>query len=462
MNLKKFLLVVIAAVTILTSQAQNRVPVFKKGERAAFVGNSITHGGYYHSYIWLYYMTRFPDMPITIMNVGVGGDCAWSMEDRMIYDIFPKKPTYLALTFGMNDTGYYDFYKENAQQLAENNIKRSYESFKRIEKVLLEDKGLIKVLIGSSPYDETAKLKSEIFPKKNEAMQKVVDFQRKAAQENGWGLVDFSRPMMDINQREQAKDSTFSICGDGRIHPDNDGHMVMAYLFLKAQGMANKKVAEVSIDAKKQKLETAENCEVSQLESDGNMLAFNYLAKALPYPLDTISRGWGNRKSQADALKVIPFMKEFDQELLKVSGLQQGYYQLKIDGQLISTFSSDDLQNGINLAKFPNTPQYRQASSIMYLNDERFEIEKRLRDYAWMEFSFLKGKGLLFADNQASIDTIRANWDNPFIRGNFGVYEKAQYPEIREVWQEQMDDIIRKIYEIAQPVNHLIKLSRTN
>lgn len=232
----------------------------------------------------------------------------------------------------------------------------------------------------------------------------------------------------------------------------------MAYLFLKAQGMAGMKVAEVSIDAKKQKLEIAENCEVSQLESDVNMLSFNYLAKALPYPLDTISRGWGNRKSQADALKVIPFMKEFDQELLKVSGLQQGNYQLKIDGQLISTFSSDDLQNGINLAKFPNTPQYRQASTIMYLNNERFEIEKRFRDYAWMEFSFLKGKELLFADNQASIDTIRANWDNPFIRGNFGVYEQAQYPEIREVWQEEMDVIVKMIYSINQPVDHQFKL----
>ena len=30
-----------------------------------FVGNSITHGGHYHSFIWLYYMTRFPDKPIT-------------------------------------------------------------------------------------------------------------------------------------------------------------------------------------------------------------------------------------------------------------------------------------------------------------------------------------------------------------------------------------------------------------
>ena len=38
-------------------QAQITIPRFEEGERVVFVGNSITHGGHYHSFIWLYYMT---------------------------------------------------------------------------------------------------------------------------------------------------------------------------------------------------------------------------------------------------------------------------------------------------------------------------------------------------------------------------------------------------------------------
>jgi hypothetical protein len=34
---------------------------FKKGDRVVFTGNSITDGGHYHSYIWLYYLTHFPN-----------------------------------------------------------------------------------------------------------------------------------------------------------------------------------------------------------------------------------------------------------------------------------------------------------------------------------------------------------------------------------------------------------------
>ena len=38
------------------------------------------------------------------------------------------------------------------------------------------------------------------------------------------------------------------LCGKDRIHPSTDGHLVMAYLFLKAQGLAGKLVADIRID----------------------------------------------------------------------------------------------------------------------------------------------------------------------------------------------------------------------
>ena len=95
-------------------QAQTTIPRFEEGERVVFVGNSITHGGHYHSFIWLYYMTRFPNMPIRIFNGGIGGDTAYDMNKRLDGDIFSKNPTVLMVTFGMNDSGYYEFNGDNA------------------------------------------------------------------------------------------------------------------------------------------------------------------------------------------------------------------------------------------------------------------------------------------------------------------------------------------------------------
>lgn len=167
----------------------------------------------------------------------------------------------------------------------------------------------------------------------------------------------------------------------------------MAYLFLKAQGLAGVEVSDISIDANNKNLLSHRNCKVSKLKKEAGGLSFDYLANSLPYPLDSIPRhGWGNKRSQRDAMDLIPFMKEFNQERLQVTNLEKGHYRLTIDGLFIDNVSSGQLEDGINLADYPNTPQYQQAMKIMYLNEERFEVEKRFREYLWTEYSFLKRK----------------------------------------------------------------------
>src|SRR5882762_3708686 len=104
-----FLFLVLADI----SCAQTIAP-FEKGERIAFVGNSITEMGYYESYIWLYYILHYPGKRITIYNAGIGGDRAKNILDRLDDDVLSKKPTTICLTFGMNDSGYFEFGWANA------------------------------------------------------------------------------------------------------------------------------------------------------------------------------------------------------------------------------------------------------------------------------------------------------------------------------------------------------------
>ena len=188
-NVKVFFLLFLVCTCCNSLCAQSAIPPFKKGERVVFVGNSITHGGHYHSFVWLYYMTRFPNKPITIMNAGIGGESAWDIKDRLDYDVFDRKPTYVTLTFGMNDTGYDIFWKENAKELSEQRIEKSLESFREIEKRLLAENKMTKVLIGGSPYDETTKLNSLLFLHKNDAILKIIDAQRKAAKKKNSLLI---------------------------------------------------------------------------------------------------------------------------------------------------------------------------------------------------------------------------------------------------------------------------------
>ena len=81
--------------------------LFKDGERVCFIGDSITHGDYdrsdYHEFIYLYYLTRFPDRKITIFDRGISGDTSWGTVRRYDQDIAPCKATVSTIMLGMND-----------------------------------------------------------------------------------------------------------------------------------------------------------------------------------------------------------------------------------------------------------------------------------------------------------------------------------------------------------------------
>lgn len=439
-----------------------QVAPFKKGDRVVFTGNSITDGGHYHSYIWLYYMTRFPNERMDFYNAGIGGDVAGQMYQRLDDDVFSHKPTVVTLTFGMNDAGYFDFLKPKPQadSIAKERIKQSYDSYQKIEQRFKALPNVRKILIAGSPYDETVKKPNNYFPGKSKAMQEIVNFQQASAQKNGWNYVDFFHPMTAINEREQAQDSTFSLGGNDRIHPSNNGHMVMAYLFLKSQGLAGKDVADVVIDTKKKMVSSQVNCKVSGLQTASGTISFHYMANALPYPVDTIPRGWMEKNSQAEGLKLVPFTQEMNKELLTIKGLQANKeYTLTIDSTPAGSFTGAAFDSGINLALIDSTPQYKQALQVMYLNEERWEIEKRLRQYYWMEFTFFREKGLLFADNQAALDTLNANMQkNIFLGGMRDTYLKARFPEVRETWRHEMAMLIDKIYTLNKPKEHLVSI----
>ncbi|RCH54346.1 hypothetical protein DJ568_13745 [Mucilaginibacter hurinus] len=457
--MKKFILFVTVLLCVAKVQAQQAVKPFQQGDRVAFVGNSITDNGHYHSYIWLYYMTRFPTRRVEIFNGGIGGDDVKNIITRIDADVFARKPNIMTLTFGMNDSGYFEFFAPDAAEKAKQKIQTCYDRYQVLEQKLKDHPEIKKIIIASSPYDQTAQIKNKPYPKKNDAIIEIAKFQEASAKTNNWGFVDFQRPMTAINLREQQSNPAFTLCGRDRIHPDNNGHMVMAYLFLKGQGLAGHDVANVNIDAAGKKVRKTVNCKVSNLVSAKTGIKFDYLAAALPYPVDTLPRGFEASVPASQALKVIPFTAEMNREMIYVNGLANGNYVLKIDGRAIGTWSAAEYMKGINLATMVNTPQYQQALSLMHLNEERFEIERRLRMYIWMQYDFLLGKGLLYQDTPAAMDTVnKYAVKDAFVRMNQDNYTRARFPEVREGWRNQMKAIVDQIYTNNKPKKRVIEI----
>jgi lysophospholipase L1-like esterase len=458
-----FLLLLIVTLSVNSIAQVQLLAPFQPGERACFVGNSITEQGYYESYVWLYYMLHFPGRRITVYNCGIGGDRAKNIWGRLDADVLAKKPTTVCMTFGMNDSGYFEFLQANADSTAKERVKESQHYFDSITQKLKAYPAAKKIIITSPLYDETMKNPKNYFPGKSKTIEAIAAFQEKTARDNHWGLVDFLRPMTDISLREQKKDSAFTLTSSDRIHPGNAGHFVMAWLFLKQQGLAGKPVANMVINASTRKIQQADNCQLSALSVAPGDIRVDYLANSLPFPQDTISRMWDNPQRQADALKVIPFNDEMNREMLTVQGLANGNYSVTIDGKPIGTWTGEQLGAGINLALLTNTPQYDQAMTVLWLNEERMALESKLRQYYWLQFNYLKDIGLQFNDSKVAMDSVASrsvrDW---FVGSKKDNYRAARYAAVRAAWQKEMDVLVDEIYRLNQPRKHTIRIVKAN
>ena len=458
-KLTSSLLLLFCACTCM--QTQNVLPI-KKGDRVTFVGNSITDGGHYHSYIWLYYMTHFPKMRVWMANCGVGGDTAKEILARFDDDVLTKEPTVLTFTFGMNDTGYYEYNGADSADFGRRKLEEAKQNFALCEEKLRSLKGVRTVMIGTSPYDQTSTFNNDIFARKNDNMQRIIAVQKEAAGRNGWEFLDFNAPMVALNMKRQESDPTFTLIGSDRIHPDNDGHMVMAYLFLEAQGMKDRKVADMQLDATKGQATKAENCRITKVKLTEGSLQFDCLAESLPFPLDTLAHGWGFNNGAAKVTQTIPtFIDDLSDEHLTVRGLRDARYELSIDGTVIDTLTSTVLSDGINLSQYRHTPQYQQALAVMALNETRWDVERRFREWAWVNYDFMMPAGHLNDNSEQAARKFRELCkDNAWLASKRGTYEQMVRPEVREAYKQEMDLLVDRIYELNQPKKHTFLLRR--
>lgn len=351
--------------------------VFKDGETVCFFGDSITHGGRYHRYIYDYYLTRFPDRTIRFFNAGVSGDTAGGCQGRLTDDVTDHKPTSVTIMFGMNDVnrGCYvtnpDAKQVEAQQRALDGYRKNME---KVAARLHAEAGDPKLyFITPSPFDQTGvNDRNNNQPGCNDGLGRCAAMVRELAAANHGTLVDFYAPMTAFNAEQQKQNPRYTLIGPDRVHPGAPGHLMMAWIFLKAQG-APALVSKIAVDAKTGKIAESENAVVTGVVCQNGACRFSALEKALPFPVDP---------GAVPILEKLPIVQDLDQETLTVTGLPAGDYEVKIDGTAVGRYTAEALSKGVNLALNPDAPQVKQAQAVAKMNEARRATECILRDYA--------------------------------------------------------------------------------
>lgn len=356
--------------------------LFRDGDRVCLIGDSIAHSGTFHSHIFLYYATRFPERRVTFMNCGISGDSASGMQRRLHWDVFARRPSVVTLSAGMNDVGrsLYSPSKpvENAAEKQKEAIERFKENIRQLA-ASFQERGLRTIFITPTPYEEDPGLPTENLRGVNAALGQCSDFVLDFAKSQKAVAVDFWHPLNAISEKGKKADPAFTLTRKDRVHPEAAAHLLMAYLFLDQTG-APSDVWRLSIDATKLTVVSQNNCEASELECKEDCVTFSNRELALPWPFIEEAKA---------AYALAPITERLNQQVLQISGLATGRYDLAINDAVVGTYSHDEMQRGVNLAENAHTPQNRTGRELAALCAEHHSLGSKLRTLRRVEIKHL-------------------------------------------------------------------------
>ena len=344
------------------------------GDRVVFYGDSITEQRLYTTYVEAFVATRYPALNVVFFNRGWAGDSSWGggggvPEERVRRDVAPLRPSVVVVLLGMNDGGYVPFDRKIESVI--------HDWYPKVLDLLTRSGPSVRLTLArTSPWDDYAHhYDSAGKPPEpwapwmgyNQVLQTYGLIAEREAKTRNATYVDFNEPLTSVLIKAKSQDpiTAQQIIPDA-IHPGPAGHLVMTGELLKAWN-ADPTVSSVSINAT-----SGEVNAIRTTVTDLHGLSWTQLDESLPFALDVDDR----------SMQLVNHLTGFDEslnrQLLSVTGLEAGKYDVRIDGKTVAQYSSQALATGVNLAKL-NTPMHQQAEQVFSLVHRRSEVDH----FAW-------------------------------------------------------------------------------
>ena len=308
--------------------------ILKKGDRVAIVGDSITEQAGYSKFIEVYLLACVPELDLTVYSFGWGGEKAPGFAIRMENDFVPWQPTLVTSCFGMND-GLYRPYT--------NQIGEAYEAGTRRIQTRCKALGARMIEGGPGAVDSETWKKDE--PEAdlyyNETLAQLSGIAGQLATENGFVFANLHPLMMKVMQdAKAARGKDYPVCGNDGIHPGANGHLVMAYAFLKSMGLDGN-LGTITIDLKGKASATDGHRVLSAISNRVEI-------ESTRYPF-CFSGGGNDTNGMRSILPFLPFNHDLNRFMLVVTNLSTPTAEVTW-GNTSKTFTKAELQAGINLA----------------------------------------------------------------------------------------------------------------
>jgi hypothetical protein len=342
-------LTVFAAFLSLTTQAQ-----LQKGDFVAIAGDSITEQKMYSVFMEDYLLMCKPQPDLRAMQFGWGGETSWGFLGKMPNEALKFDMTVATTCYGMNDGGYSPMDPAKAKHYRDS-MQSIVDAFKK--------KGVRFIVVGSPGCVDADTFKKD--PEKavmyNKTLSELRDIAKEVADKNGCAFADVFDAMTDAMTKAKAKlGKTYVFAGGDGVHPGANGHLAMAYAFLKGLGVDGN-IGTITVDLAANTATATDGQKVLGVNHG------NVEVESTKYPFCFL----GDPKkadSTAGVLEFLPFNQDLNRYMLVVKNPGG---KVKVTwGATSKEFSAADAEKGINLAaEFLDNP----------FNDAFKEVDKLVR-----------------------------------------------------------------------------------
>lgn len=360
--------------------------VLQPGARVAIVGDSITEQRLYSRFVETYLLACMPELDARVIQLGWGGERAPGFAARMANDLLPWKPTVVTTCYGMNDGAYRAYEAPIGQAYAEamTQIVRGLKGAGAT--VLVGSPGAVDFHTFSPAW--TQGLTPEIY---NANLATLRDLARELAWREGMPFANVhDRMILAQMGAKPALGDGYHVCGSDGFHPAANGHVVMAYAFLRGLRVPGQ-IGTIEFDAGEAgsgggggggASVSAGHRVVGGSLAGASGGAWSVEVESTRYPFcfagDTTSPD-----SPRSILPFVPFNEDLNRLVLRVRGLSAPRaavsWGLKDGRTFTRTFTREQLEAGINLAaEFADNPFSEAFARVEAAVARKQEFETRM------------------------------------------------------------------------------------
>jgi lysophospholipase L1-like esterase len=338
----RFLLFVLSSSQISLSASDDLRP----DDVVAICGDSITEQSLYSAFIEAYLLACQPVSGVRAHQFGLSGETSWEFLSRIESDVLPFRPTVATTCYGMNDGGYGPV---NSQRQA------AYRGATTEIVQRLKRSGVRLIVVGSpgavdsDSFDKNGSISTNAEDYNQRTLRSLAEIGREVAAQEGVRYADVHGLFYEAMGKAKAKFGPgYHVAGADGVHPAANGHLIIAYAFLKALG-CDGNIGTFTVDLAAGRASLSEGHRLLSFVDD------RVAIESTRYPFCFYGDP-SDPESTRGILEVLPFNAELNRLELIVSGASSA--RVKITwGSWSKIFEADEIAKGVNLSvEFPENP----------------------------------------------------------------------------------------------------------